>query len=118
MKSILAGLMLLAASTATADPYYTSKDTYERTVTTNFKWHWPQQTVRTTTYSQTKPYYPTGRALFAGQEDVSRYRFYYRHRTSLNQWGYFFPEGTKLYSHVPMLSYGTPPAILRTLSVK
>lgn len=98
MKNFAASLFIvffLGATTVFAGP--PMKVIYSNTVTTNFKWHWPQQTVRTTGYVQTKPYYYTGRLLdLVTQEDVSKYRHYYQYMTHRNTWGYFFEPGTVL----------------------
>ena len=71
---------------------------YSESVTTTFKWQWPLQTVRSATYTQTKPYYSTRRMIYLTKENVSRYRFYYPQKASQNDWGYFFKPGDKLYS--------------------
>ena len=73
------------------------KTLYSKSVSTNFKWHWPYQTVKISNYKQTKPYFYTGRCLnLVTNEDVSKYRYYYRQNICKNDWGYFFPKGTKL----------------------
>jgi hypothetical protein len=73
------------------------KTLYSKSVSTNFKWHWPYQTVKTTNYVQNKPYFYTGRLLnLVTNEDVSKYRHYYRQNICKNDWGYFFPTGTRL----------------------
>jgi len=84
-----------SASVALAAP--PMKTLYSKSVSTNFKWHWPYQTVKTTHYVQTKPYFYTGRLLnLVRNEDVSKYRHYYRQNICKNDWGYFFPKGTRL----------------------
>lgn len=69
---------------------------YSDKVTTNFKWHWPQQTRRTTNYVQTKPYYYTGRLMNYAGENVSKYRHYYSYKTPYRDWGYFYRKGDRL----------------------
>lgn len=72
------------------------KVVYSHTETTQFKWQWPYQAARTTTYVQTKPYFYTGHLLNVSREDLAKYRFHYSQNTYKNPWGYYFPKGTKL----------------------
>ena len=106
------------AGTASADPYYTSKDTYTTTVTTNFKWHWPETSVRTTNYVETKPYHAAARYILLAGEDVSKYRFYYRQNTCKNDWGYFFKPGEKLCYRHPTPFSGIPVSYSQNLVLK
>jgi hypothetical protein len=70
---------------------------YREGKATKFNWEWPYHTTQTKTYLQTKPYYQTRKLVtkYAG-ENVSRYRHHYQHKTHLNEWGYWFPKGTRL----------------------
>lgn len=99
MKTLILSLVTLGffvlGGTVYANP--PMKTLYSKSMSTNFKWHWPYQTVKVSNYLQTKPYFYTGRLLnIVTSEDVSKYRFYYRQNVCKNEWGYFFPKGTKL----------------------
>jgi len=110
---LMACLLAAGNSKALAD-----KKTTTVTVKTSFKWHAPMRTVRVTGYTQTKPYYKTGRMLALVNEDVSKYRFHYKHKTYTNDWGYFFKPGDKLSSRAIRRSFGTPTGYYTTLVVK
>jgi hypothetical protein len=97
MRSVLTILLLFAAGAAWADP--PMKTVYQKSSTATFGWFWPYKTTHTTTEISSHPSvegsgyrqlcaYPTN-------EDVSIYRFHNSHRTYQNQWGYFFPAGTR-----------------------
>jgi hypothetical protein len=97
MRSLLAILLLLTVGAAWADP--PMKVVYQKTSSATFGWYWPYKTTHTTTEVSTYPS-PMGsgyRQLCAyyPYEDVSQYRFHNSHRTYHDQWGYFFPEGTR-----------------------
>jgi hypothetical protein len=75
------------------------KTVYSDSSTTKFIWTWPLHTNQTKTFFQDHPS-PAGSGLqlsygYAAQEDVSKYRFHNAHLTYKNQWGYFFPPGTR-----------------------
>lgn len=119
MKQIT-GLLLLAAflfptTRVLADPPL--KVVYSSGSTTHFNWTWPFRPVRTYYATQTKPYDYTARVLNI-QEDVSKYRFYHPERTCRNDWGYFFPPGTKLCPRHPAIIFGAPPAYAETIYFK
>jgi hypothetical protein len=107
---------LMAVVPVLADP--PMKVVYSNTQTTHFKWTWPFQTLRTYTAVQTKPYYPTGRIIYMTQEDISKYRFYFPQRVCRNEWGYYFPPGTRLCSHMPAVIFGAPPFYIETIQQK
>ena len=117
MKALITGIvfcgLFLTAGGARAENVV-----YTQTVTTNFKWHWPLQTVRTTTTTQTIPYYPAGRVILLIDENVSKYRFHYSSRASKNDWGYFFRPGDRVYSRQVPSSYGYPTSYSQVLVVK
>ena len=92
--SIFIFLMMMGA--ALADP--PMKTVYSDSSTTNFSWTWPYHTTQSKTLIATHPSltgsgYKTN--LFGTQEDLSKFRYHHRHLTYQNQWGYFFPAGTK-----------------------
>ena len=96
-KAILFLVLLTSAGAAQAgQPLQVA---YSNKVTTNFKWHWPQQTRRTANYLQTKPYYYTGRMMKYAGENVSKYRHHYQHKTPYRDWGYYFKKGDRLAPH-------------------
>jgi hypothetical protein len=101
-------LSLAVGAPVLADP--PMKVVYSTSATTHFNWKWPYHPVEKYTAVQTKPYYYTGQILNFSQEDVSKYRFYFRQRTCRNEWGYFFPPGTKLCSKRPPIVFGDPQA--------
>jgi len=90
-------LLLLLTGTAWADP--PMKMVYQKTSSATFSWNWPYHTTHTTTETQTH-FSPSGSALrqvgvYPNCDDLSRYRYHNPQRTYLNQWGYFFPKGTR-----------------------
>lgn len=116
----LAGLFLTLAwivgAPVLANP--PMKVVYSTSATTHFNWKWPYHPVEKYTAVQTKPYYYTGRILYLNQEDVSKYRFYFSQRTCRNEWGYFFPPGTKLCPRRPSIIFGDPPAYTEVIYQK
>ena len=59
--------------------------------------------------SQTRPYYTTGRIVYlVMHQDVSKFRYHNPQNTCQNEWGYFFPKGTKLCNRRPVVSFGPP----------
>ena len=76
--------------------------------TTHFKWQWPYEPVSTYTSGQTKPYHTMGRIVYLTHEDLTKYRFHYRQNVYTNEWGYYFPPGTKLSSRRPIQSFDAP----------
>jgi hypothetical protein len=79
------------------------------TTSTRFDMKWPFRTVTTYNASQTRPYYSTGRIVYlVTQQDVSKYRYHNPQNTCQNEWGYFFPKGTKLCNRRPVISFGPP----------
>ena len=95
MKPVLAILFLGIAGMAWADP--PMKTIYSDSSTTKFTWVWPYHTVQKGTSFQDKPL-PNGSSLqtvFCTPDDLSRFRYHNAHLTFQNQWGYFFPLGTK-----------------------
>lgn len=96
MKQFLPILFLLAAGAALADP--PMKTVYQSGSTTKFTWQWPYHTTQSSTTYQTQlspagSGYRQASAVIAG--DLSQYRFHNSHLTYQNQWGYFFPAGTR-----------------------
>jgi len=98
MKSLVVFTFLAGCLLAPIATQAQNRVVYSESVTTTFKWHWPLQSVRSATYTQTKPYHSTSRMVYLSRENVSRYRFYYPQKASQNDWGYFFKSGDKLYS--------------------
>jgi hypothetical protein len=97
MKLVLTILFLLTVGAAWADP--PMKVIYQKSSSAGFSWYWPYKTWHKTTSTQTHVSgsgsgyrtivdYPT-------YDDLSKYRFHNPQRTYLNQWGYFFPAGTR-----------------------
>ena len=108
MKLFSAALMVLSLFTVAAS-WAEPKVIYSQTVSTDFTFHYPLQTVRTYHAVQTKPYYYTGRILYLDQnENISKYRFHYSHRVGMNQLGYFFAPGTKLTNAKPYPIFSSP----------
>jgi len=117
VPAVLLALSLSIAGTSWADP--PMKVVYSQTVSTDFTFHWPLQTVRTYNAVQTKPYYYTGRILYLDQnENISKYRHYYSYRVGQNQWGYFFAPGTKLVNAKPYPIFAAPRYFTQTTQMK
>ncbi len=115
----LAGLffaLFVVGAPVFADPPL--KVVYTTSATTHFNWKWPYHPVEKYTAVQTKPYYYTGRILYLSDEDVSKYRFYYSQRTCRNEWGYFFPRGTKLCPKRPAIIFDDPKAYTEVIYQK
>ncbi len=97
MKVLLSLLLLFTAGAAWADPPL--KTVYQSGSTTKFTWQWPYHTYQTkTTYQyQPSPANSGYRQITQANvnEDLSNYRFHNSHLTYQNQWGYFFPAGTR-----------------------
>ncbi|HTA76611.1 MAG TPA: hypothetical protein VK791_05600 [bacterium] len=90
-------ISLLATGAALADP--PMKTVYSSTSDTHFAWSWPYHTTQTSTSTQTHPA-PLGSGYktnvnYSTNEDVSIYRFHNPQLTYKNEWGYFFPKGTR-----------------------
>ncbi len=116
-KPIIFALLLSISGLAWAGPPL--HVLYSSTKTTHFKWHWPSETVTTYTAVQTKPYYRTGRRMsLVTTEDVSKYRYHYRQNTCQNEWGYFFPAGTKLCYHRPYPMFEKPTSYYQEFAFK
>jgi hypothetical protein len=109
-------LTLIAGVPVLADP--PMKVVYSTSSTTHFNWNWPYHPVETYTAVQTKPYYYAGRVFYLNPEDASKYRFYFSQRTCRNEWGYFFPPGTKLCSKRPAVVFGDPKAYTEVIYQK
>ena len=107
IKKALALFLFLWVSMAWANP--PMKVISSVTTSTRFDMKWPYHTVTTYNANQTIPYHTTGRILYlVTHEDVSKYRYHYPQNTCRNEWGYFFPPGTKLCSRHPAVSFGPP----------
>ena len=97
MRSLFILLLLLITDATWADP--PMKVVYQKTSSATFGWFWPYHTTQTSTSIQTYPS-PYGSSIrqvptYLTNEDVSQYRFHNSHLTYQNQWGYFFPNGTR-----------------------
>jgi len=97
MRYFLLLILLAFTGAALADP--PMKTIYSDKSTTNFSWTWPYHTNQNATWVQTyrAPFgsgYNTRVNYYTGQ-DVSYYRFHNPQLTYRNQWGYFFPDGTR-----------------------
>ena len=105
MRFFLTLIFLMITGAVLADP--PMKTIYSRSSTTKFTWTWPYHTVQTKTYVQDLPspagsgYQTVDSGIYRTPEDVSYYRFHNYHLTYQNQWGYFFPPGTR-----PVRNYG------------
>ena len=99
-----------------ADP--PMKVIYSTSATTHFNWNWPYHPVEKYTAVQAKPYYYTGQLMNFTLEDVSKYRHYFPQRTCRNEWGYFFPPGTKLCPKRPAIIFGDPNAYTEVIYQK
>ena len=89
-------IFLMMTGAVLADP--PMKTIYSDSSTTNFSWTWPYHTNQIKTLVQTHPSlagsgFKTN--TYGTWDDVSKYRFHNAHLTYKNQWGYFFPPGTK-----------------------
>jgi hypothetical protein len=99
MRFFLTFVLIMITGAVLADP--PMKTVYSDSSTTKFTWTWPYHTVQKKTYFQDFPYplgssYQTsGYGIYRNPEDVSQYRFHNSHLTYKNQWGYFFPDGTR-----------------------
>jgi hypothetical protein len=90
-------IFLIMTGAALADP--PMKTVYSDSSTTKFSWTWPYHTTQSKTlvvthlapegsgYKIFNPYCPQG--------ELSKFRYHHAHLTYQNQWGYFFPAGTK-----------------------
>jgi hypothetical protein len=112
-SAFLVGFLAVAWTPVSADTVV-----YSNTVTTNFKWHWPQQTIRTIGYTQTQPYHTVSRLIVLSNEDFRKYRFHYRQKASTNPWGYFFKPTDKLGSRISLNAFGAPLAYQQSLVIK
>jgi len=95
MRFFFIVISFIITGAALADP--PMKTVSQSTSSTTFGWYWPFQTTQTRTSTQTHAA-PLGSAYktsYGTSEDVSKYRFHNSHLTYQNQWGYFFPPGTK-----------------------
>jgi hypothetical protein len=108
-------LTLIVGIPAQAKP--PMKVIYSASKTTHFSWKWPYHPVEKYTAVQTKPYY-AGRVFYLSPEDVSKYRFYFAQRTCRNEWGYYFPPGTKLCPGRPAVIFGDPKAYTEVIYQK
>jgi hypothetical protein len=99
MRFFLTLIFLVITGAVLADP--PMKTIYSRSSTTKFTWTWPYHTVQTKTYFQDIPspagsgYQIVDSGIYRTPVDVSYYRFHNYHLTYQNQWGYFFPPGTR-----------------------
>jgi hypothetical protein len=99
MRFFLTFIFVIITGMALADP--PMKTIYSDSSTTKFAWTWPYHTVQTKTYFQDFPspmgsgYQTSGYGIYRNPEDVSQYRFHNSYLTYRNQWGYFFPQGTR-----------------------
>jgi hypothetical protein len=120
MRVLLFSLFFIViAQAAQADP--PMKVIYSTTTTTHFNWNWPYHPVQKYTSVQIKPYrvVSPNKVSYATKEDVSQYRFHNRHLTYQNQWGYFFPEGTKpVKNGNSAVVFGAPKSYYETISPK
>lgn len=92
---VIFAAVILSAVTATAEP--PMKVLYSGTTSAKFSWQWPYHTTRTRTLYQTLENVPATRPLvYMTGDDPAQYRHYFRQFTYRNEWGYFFPKGTKL----------------------
>jgi hypothetical protein len=115
IAGILFALILLAAAPGRTAPM---RVVYSSTKATHFSWKWPYHPVETYTAVQTKPYLYIGRILNLTHQDLSKYRFHYPNRTCCNDWGYFFPAGTKLCSKRPLVIFKAPNSYYEVISQK
>jgi hypothetical protein len=99
MRFFFSLIFLVSTGAVLADP--PMKMIYSQSSTTKFTWTWPYHTIRTKTYFQDFPapegsgYQTIDSGTYRTPEDVSHYRFHNYHLTYKNQWGYFFPPGTR-----------------------
>jgi hypothetical protein len=108
MRFFLFSFFLILTCAALADP--PMKTVYNNSSTTNFTWTWPYHTNQTRTSFRDHPS-PTGsffKTSYATQEDVSQYRFHNAHLTYQNEWGYFFPSGTRPIQNNGSVFFVTP----------
>ena len=99
MRFFLILIFIVMAGTVLADP--PMKTVYSDSSSTKFSWTWPYHTVQKKTYFQDFPYsagngyQSSGYGIYLNPDDVSQYRFHNSYLTYKNQWGYFFPMGTR-----------------------
>ncbi len=117
MKVLITTIVFLGLSLS-AIPAAAENFVYKETVTANFKWKWPLRTVRTTTYTQIKPYYRDRRAFLFPEENVSRYRYHYGYKACKNDWGYYFRPGDGVYCGLYPSGYGYPISYSQVLLIK
>ena len=92
--TIVLAAVILSAAAAYAEP--PMKVLYSGTSSTKFSWQWPYHTTRTRTLYQTRENVPSRPLIYSTGDDPAQYRHYFRQFTYRNEWGYFFPKGTKL----------------------
>ena len=86
------------------------KVVYKKTITRNFSGKWAAHPKQSYTSIQTYPGSSSQaqKISYATRDDVSKYRFHHSHLTYRNEWGYFFPAGTKAVPNNGVIIFKSP----------